>query len=211
MKNSIKILGTLLIILIFLSSNLLAQQRKGEPPRRDKPKQQAQKPPIRDIEDLKRELGADWERIILAKIQAEEPDEIEPLQQEKLRNPARYEEQLAKLWDDVRRLEKFKEEVPARYNNLKKQLQLERDCRKLAQEFRKSKDATRKFHIKIDLKNNLTELFNLREAERAGKVTELEQELAQLKEMLAFREKNKDRIIEKRLQEMLAEDEMLRW
>jgi hypothetical protein len=211
MKSLTNIVKALLVVLLVLSSNLSAQQRKGEPPRRDKPKQQERKPPIRDIEDLKRELGQDWEKIILANIQAEEPDEIEPLQQEKLRNPGRYEEQLAKLWDDVRRLEKFKQEDPARYNNLKKQLQLERDCRKLAQEFRKSKDAARKSQIKADLKNNLTELFNLREAERAGKVTELAQELAQLKEMLAFREKNKDRIIEKRLNEMIGENEILEW
>lgn len=211
MKSLTKILGTLFIVLLFLSSNLFAQQRKGEPPRGDKPKQQERRPPIRDIEDLKSELGKDWEKIILAKIQAEEPDEIEPLQQEKLKNPRRYEEQLAKLWDDVRRLEKVKQEDPPRYNNLKKQLQLERDCRKLAQEYRKSKDDTRKFQVKADLKNKLTELFNLREAERAGKVTELEQELAQLKEMLAFREKNKDKIIEKRLNEMIGENEKLEW
>ena len=156
-------------------------------------------------------MGLDWEKIILAKIKAEEPDAIESLQPEKLKNPARYEEKLAKLWDDVRRLEKFKQDDPTRYHKLKKQLQLERDCRTLAQEYRKSKDGLRKSRVKADLKNYLTELFNLRETERAEKVTELEQELTRLKEMLAFRKKNKDKIIEKRLREMLDEDGMLQW
>jgi len=211
MKSTTKILGPLLVILIFLSSNLLAQQQKSEPPKRDKSKRQDQKPPALTIEDLKRELGQDWEKIILAKIQSEEPDEITPLQQEKLKNPTRYERQLAKLWDDIRRLDKLKIEDPARYNNMKKQLQLERDCRMLAQEYHTSNDDARKSQIKINLKSYLTELFNIREAERAGKVAELEEELAQLKETLAFREKNKVKIIEKRLQEMLAEDEMLQW
>ncbi len=211
MKSLTKVIGYLLIILLFLSSNLLAQERRGKPPRRDKSKRQDQRPPARNIEGLKREWGSDWEKIILEKIKAEEPDEIEALQQEKLKNPARYEEKLAKLWDDVRRLVKFKVEDPVRYNKLKKQLKLERDCRSLAHEYRKSKDETRKSQIKADLKSYLTELFNLRETQRAEKVTELEQELARLKEMLAFREKNKDKIIEKRLREMLAEDELLQW
>jgi len=211
MKSLIKVSGYLIIILLFLSSNLLAQQRKGEPPRRDKPKRQEQRPPVRNIEDLKRELGTDWEKIILEKIKDEEPNEIEALQQEEQKNSAKYEKKLVKLWDDVRRLEKFKKEDPVRYNKLKRQLKLERDCRTLAHEYRKLKNENRKSQIRADLKNCLTELFNLREAERAEKVTELEQELARLKEMLAFREKNKDKIIEKRLREMLDEDELLHW
>ena len=211
MKSLTRISGTLFVVLVLLCANLFAQQQKGGPPRGDKPKPQERRPPARDIEDLKRELGQEWEKTILEKITAEEPDEIAPLQQEKLKNPARYEEQLAKLWEDVRRLEKFKQENPARYNNLKKQLQLERDCRSLVQRFRKTNDAAQRAKFRIDLKNYLTELFNLREAERAEKVTELEKELTELREMLAFRAKNKDKVIEKRLNEMIGESEKLEW
>lgn len=211
MKSLTRISGTLFVVLVLLCANLFAQQQKGEPPRRDKPKPQERRPPTRDIEDLKRELGQEWEKTILEKIKAEEPEEIEPLRQEKLKNPRRYEEQLAKLWDDVRRLEKFKRENPARYNNLKRQLQLERNCRTLAQKYRQSNDAAGKSQARADLRNCLAELFTLREAERAEKVTELEQELAELREMLAFRAKNKDKVIEKRLNEMIGESEKLEW
>lgn len=211
MKSLARISGTLFVVLVLLYANLFAQQQKGEPPRRDKPKPQERRPPTRDIEDLKRELGQEWEKTILERIKAEEPEEIEPLRKEKLKNPARYEEQLAKFWNDLGRLERFKRENPARYNNLKKQLQLERDCRSVVQQFRKTNDAAQRAKLRIDLKNYLTELFNLRETEREEKVAELEQELAELREMLAFRAKNKDKIIEKRLNEMIGEGEKLEW
>ncbi|MCG3154250.1 MAG: hypothetical protein DKINENOH_00844 [bacterium] len=211
MKSLTRIAGMLFVVLALLHANLFAQQQRGGPPRGDKSKPQERRPPTRDIEDLKRELGEEWEKTILEKVKAEEPEEIEPLRQEKLKNPARYEEQLAKLWNDLGRLERLKQENPARYNNLKKQLQLERDCRKLAQQHRKSNDATQRAQMRADLKSCLTELFTLREAERAEKVAELEQELAELREMLAFRAKNKDTIIEKRLKEMIGEGEKLEW
>ena len=211
MNKSTKVSGYLLVILLLLSSNAVSQRKKGEPSKKYKSKQQDSRPRGRTIEDLKRELGADWEKIILEMIEAEQPDEIETLKQEKRKNPAQYENRLAKLWNDIRRLEKYRNEDPARYDEFKKQLMLERDCRKLAQKFRKSDDENIKSKLKTDLKSRLNELFSLREAEREEKLRELEQEIARLKEMLAFREKNRHKIIEKRLREMLDEDELLQW
>ena len=65
--------------------------------------------------------------------------------------------------------------------------------------------------IKQELKKELNILFDLKEQRRKQEVEELQQELSELKKSLEVRLRNKDKIIERRMQELLEEDQYLEW
>ena len=65
--------------------------------------------------------------------------------------------------------------------------------------------------IKQELKKELNNLFDLKEERRKQEVEELQKELSELKKSLEVRLRNKDKIIERRMQELLEEDQYLEW
>lgn len=75
----------------------------------------------------------------------------------------------------------------------------------------KNKNTNERSKIKQELKNELNDLFDLKEERRKQEVEELQKELSELKKSLDVRVKNKDKIIERRMQELLEEDQYLEW
>ena len=210
MRIRLTTLGYLAVAVCLLVSGSSAQGQKRKPPkdnRRDERPQWS----VESIEQIAQELGPNWETEALKQLQLEEPEEAKMLEQERLKNPEKYRQKLVQAWGDLRRLQRLKTENPEKYQQFKKKMQLNRQSHELTRAYRQAEDATQKQQIRTQLKTCLAELFALREAERAEKVTELEQELERLREMLAFRQKNKDQIIEKRLDEMLQDSDLLEW
>ena len=80
----------------------------------------------------------------------------------------------------------------------------------LAVKYEKAK-SSEKNKIKDDLRKELNVLFEHKEARRQEEVKQLEEELNELKKSLAVRQKNKNEIIARRLQELLDEDQYLDW
>ena len=68
-----------------------------------------------------------------------------------------------------------------------------------------------KVKIKNQLREELNKLFDEKEARRQQEVAQLQNELKELQSSLTARQKNKSLIIERRLQELLEEDEYLDW
>ena len=68
-----------------------------------------------------------------------------------------------------------------------------------------------KQNLKNKIRPMLEMLFDLKEKQRVMEVKMLEKELAQLKESLVVRKKNKDDIILRRLSELTGTDEYLDW
>ena len=68
-----------------------------------------------------------------------------------------------------------------------------------------------KEQIKKNLKEELKTLFDQKEERRRDEVAELENQLKELRKSLEVRQKNKNQIIERRIQELLEEDEYLEW
>jgi hypothetical protein len=201
----------LFMIFFFATSIAFAQDFNDDLQKREK-QGRSDQPGSRDnIEFLKQELGPEWETVALAKIQAEEPETFAELQRLKTKNPAKYNTDLSKCWNRLQRLERLKTDDPKRYESEKRQQQLDRKSKQLARDYRKASNDAQKAQIKNDLKTCLLELFTLREAQRADKVKELEKEIADLKMMLEFREKNKETIIKNRLDQLLVEDERMEW
>jgi hypothetical protein len=65
--------------------------------------------------------------------------------------------------------------------------------------------------IRNELKQKLGELFEKKEEDRKQEVENLEQELSELKKSLEVRIKNKNEIINRRMEELLDEDKYLDW
>ena len=80
----------------------------------------------------------------------------------------------------------------------------------LAAKYSKARQAEKE-NIKRDLKEELKTLFDKKEERRREEVSELEIQLQELKKSLEVRQKNKNQIIERRIQELLEEDEYLEW
>jgi len=144
-------------------------------------------------------------------VRNEYPAELDNLQKLKNKNPQKYQRKLIKFWLEIRHEQRLKQEDPERYRRVRKQHELDHICDNLADEYRKTKDESRKSKIRNELKIKLGELFVLREAEKEARIAELEREIERLKEMIALRRQKRDEIIEKRLIEMLGESPELEW
>ncbi len=99
----------------------------------------------------------------------------------------------------------FTEEMETNYKIRELELRTER----LALEYKKSKKDKAK--TKQELTKVLKQLFELKEEVKSTEVKNLEEELAKLKEALKIRSKNKDKIIDNRLEELIGAGEYLDW
>jgi hypothetical protein len=70
---------------------------------------------------------------------------------------------------------------------------------------------SKKQNLKSQLRDELDKLFVQKEERRKQEVEALQRELVELKKSLQARQRNKNQIIERRLQELLEEEEYLEW
>ncbi len=91
-----------------------------------------------------------------------------------------------------------------------KAYELEVKTEMLAEKYKHTKGAEQS-DVKAELINKLGELFEFKEQERRKDVQELEQKLSELKKSLDVRQKNKEEIIRRRVEELLGTDKYLEW
>ncbi len=97
-----------------------------------------------------------------------------------------------------------------RFDREQRLFELEIVSESLAAKYLKAKENERA-KIKPQLRTTLNELFELREADRKFEVEMLEKELTKLTKQLKVRMENKSKIIDRRIQELLGEDDYLDW
>lgn len=102
--------------------------------------------------------------------------------------------------------EVFKE----RNERAKKQKELEIDVELNALRYKNS-DGNNLQKVKSDLQSALSQLFEIREAQKQEEVKSLEKRLQELKESLQVRKQKKDEIVQRRLQELLGDSKYLKW
>ncbi|NOX16732.1 MAG: hypothetical protein GXO87_00405 [Chlorobi bacterium] len=92
----------------------------------------------------------------------------------------------------------------------RKILEMDIHTEALAAKYSKA-NKSEKEKLENNLKEQLSKLFALKEKRKYKEVADLEKELEDLKKGLKLREKNKDKIIERRLLELLGEGDYLEW
>jgi hypothetical protein len=86
----------------------------------------------------------------------------------------------------------------------------EKEAMDISMTYRQTTDAAQKELIRKDLRQKLEVLFDLREKDRQEHIRRIEVDLANLKKSVDQRQKNREQIIDRRLQELTGEDG-LRW
>ncbi len=125
-------------------------------------------------------------------------------------NPEKYHKILRELkfkrWD-LPRFHEFNEQQSKRNQEI---TELEVLTEVLGAKY-EEETAAKKKEIKAELKEKLQRLFELKEKERESEVAELEKKIDELKKSMKTRKANKEKIINRRLEELIGEDEYLEW
>ena len=139
------------------------------------------------------------------------PEEFERLTRLKKRNPLMYQGILGRIIRGIHFLEDLKKEDPERYKRVVHIKELEQESRRLAEKYEEIDDPEEKETIKTDLKNLLSDIFDLRQKEREVEIERLRKELERLQEKIIRRRENKETIVNRRLKEMTGEADYLQW
>ncbi|MCU0645040.1 MAG: hypothetical protein MUC94_12360 [bacterium] len=158
-----------------------------------------------------KDITPEQEQEILERIKKENPEQAKELMFFKKEQPLRFKQFLIQRQHEFERLEELKERDPERFEQKKKEQFLEQQSRQLAEKFRASKDEKEKAKIKSDLSIVLSELFDLREKDREEEMKLLNEKLETLKSVLNERKQKKKEIIDRRLQELIGDKDLLLW
>ncbi len=167
---------------------------------------------------------ADIERAYVAQVQGKEmskeeeekllktiPDEIRTkLEEVKKLNKNKYYELLRRFPYGVASYSGIFEGLIGSQPDLIKQKELDVDVELLSLKYKNS-DASVQSKLKSDLSVKLSELFEIREAQKEREVKKLEERLRDLKKSLHARKQNKNEIVQRRIQELLGDSKYLRW
>jgi HPt (histidine-containing phosphotransfer) domain-containing protein len=97
------------------------------------------------------------------------------------------------------------------FNELEQQIvAFEIESKSLLAKMKKS-EATQKPKLKLELKDSISKLFDLKEKRRSIEIERLEERLNELNKKLKIRNKNKAEIINRRMLDLLGEDDYLEW
>ncbi|MBN1542404.1 hypothetical protein JW992_09685 [candidate division KSB1 bacterium] len=139
-----------------------------------------------------------------------DPQAAERLQTLRDENPATFRRQIGRVHQRMMRMQALKKRDPQRHARQVEIQQLESTARQLGRQIREAQPP-QAAELKNELQEVLGTLFDLRENERQHEVEKLEQRLESLKERLAERQKNRDEIIQKRLEQMSTDAKTTRW
>lgn len=133
------------------------------------------------------------------------------LQEIKENDKEKYAEYLRELyWKQMKGAYRLRGREKKLYEIEKQIIEYEIMSESLALKFKKA-SASGKEKIREDLKKYVSTLFDQKEQRRQWEVDMLEEQLAELKTKIAGRQKNKEVIVRRRLEELLDEEEELEW
>ncbi|MCA9733797.1 MAG: hypothetical protein H6696_02120 [Deferribacteres bacterium] len=138
------------------------------------------------------------------------PEAVPALAELENEKPHAYERELRQALREKRILERQKIRDRKEYENSSKRIVLQHKTKVLAYQYRKAVESD-KPALKKQLRNQLSELFDMREQDRELEIQHLEKRLNELRLQLQKRKPNKEKIIEKRLDTMLGVDKELQW
>jgi len=117
---------------------------------------------------------------------------------------------MAGFVQEANELAELQQNDPEAFQRAMRERYLERDCEVMAETCRQTEGEEQQ-KLKAQLRTTLAQLFEIRQARLKQEVAELERETARMKERLAKREQHQQEIIDKRLRELLGEEDYLEW
>jgi len=205
MKN-LKFNQILLFIIIFIPAIIFAQEKSTATPAPPAPPAEPNYDFSFDFEGFP-EMKEQEEKALLQNLKKDLQDQLKII---KTKNKEKYFEFLQQSQFKNMRIPFIAKREKEMYERENKTFELEVNTEALATQY-KSAAKSEKERIKTELKQKLNDLFVQKEEDRKQEVQKLEQELKELKESLDVRLKNKNEIINRRMQELLDEDKYLDW
>ncbi len=136
----------------------------------------------------------------------------EELKEVREEEPEEYGEMLEEISHHIREYRELKEHAPELADAMLKSEQLEHKSWLIAEHIGESESTEEKAQLKKELHTVLSKLFELRLLEGAYELRELEEEIQDIRASIERRKKNREKIIERRMNMMLDEtDEDLHW
>lgn len=151
------------------------------------------------------QISREDEEEFLQFVKQEDPERLEDLKEAKEREPFMYQRMIGEGIQHMRFLNRLKKDNPELYAKVRKEQQAEREVQKLVKSYRQTKDTKQREQLKRELRQRLETLFDLRQSHREEEIKRIEKELATLREKTAERKKNRERIIESKLNEVAGE------
>lgn len=198
----------LLVVLLFASTLLFAQTPAPQPapPRaRELPEAEAPTPPPPPA------FGAEQEKEALEFIQMIAPFRMDNLKKLKQFDPGEYQRRLMEAYHNKLQLDLLKQNDPQQYQSRIDEIKMDQQSNQMGEDYRKATSQEEKDRIRGNLKTLLNQLFDVREKNKEAEIKHLEDQLTRLKTTMADRRKNKDQIVQNRLEELLDEGKSLRW
>ena len=159
--------------------------------------------PVMLSEEDKEELSEFFKQIY--------PDIRVELKEMESTNPAAYDKKMQRLYREYIFLKRIEREEPERFSEAIELRKLSEEVNSIAEKYKKTQSESEKNGLKIQLNGTLSKLFDLRENERALEIDRIKERLSQLQQEMDERQKNKEQIIQKRLNELIGKDYLYDW
>ena len=147
----------------------------------------------------------------LGRLKTVDSNQYELLQKLRKEDPAEFHRALFERLSQEKMKDRMRRGPHGRMQPVNPKIQrMEEEVGQISHAYREASDPAQKEQLRRDLRAKLEALFDLREKGRQEHIQRIQEDLAQLKATLDQRLKNRDQIIDRRLQE-LTESDGLRW
>lgn len=139
------------------------------------------------------------------------PDLARRLERLRRENPALFQRKRQEVAREGLRLLELRDRNPELFELSVEEIRLRDELGRLAAECRRESDADRLREKREALREQVGRAFDLRQRLKAGEVADLERKLADLRDAVERRAERRDELIDKKLSELLREDEDSDW
>ena len=152
------------------------------------------------------------EKQALEWVQRNFPEGAQILLKMKIETPIAYQRELERAKRKIKHFEKIRQKKPRLYERMVAAERLEIEARQMAERMARNTDKEKYALQKEKLRKKLEKIFDIRYEEKLLTLKELEKEIKELKKVLDRRKKLKQRVIERRLNNLMDQnDDALHW
>ncbi len=139
------------------------------------------------------------------------PGRFEQIMALRRTNPDRFRQTVMSLMQKKRQLDELKERDPAAYERAVTQMGLEAEVREIAEAARKADNEEGKKAAKDKLADAVGQLFDIQCETLQQEIQEQTQRIEEMKQLLEKRRAAKEKIVQRRVDELTGDDAVLRW
>jgi flagellar biosynthesis GTPase FlhF len=147
---------------------------------------------------------AEQEKSGLEFLRAYRPLRADEIERTKPQNPHDYYQALREAFGERMEMERQRVEDPEGFSRREQMLRFDARCEQLGLDYRKA-DLDKKPSIERLMKELVNQLFELRQAQMEERLKEMEREYLNLKNNVEKRRKNKDRVVEIRILQLMGD------